>query len=710
MATTSPRNRLSRRAARSRAHHTAGTGPEHDVESEFATEAQDAEISVDTALLRDVLAGAYAEERRASRELIKDERFHHVPGRTKEEQRDRTFEALKSLAGSDAVMAGLPTDQGGGGRPGAYVASFEEFVLADASLQIKAGVQWGLFGSAVLNLGTQAHHDKWLPDIWDLKIPGAFAMTETGHGSDVASIATTATYDPESQEFEIHTPHRAAWKDYLGNAAIHGRAAVVFAQLITGGVNHGVHALYVPIRNDDGQFLPGVGGEDDGHKGGLNGVDNGRLHFTHVRVPRENLLDRYGHVDPDGTYTSPIESPGRRFFTMLGTLVQGRVSLDGSSVVATRAGLAIALTYANERRQFSPVQGQPERTLLDYHRHRRRLFPYVARVLAAGFAHEELLEAYDDVFSGRTDTDDARQDLETLAAAMKATSTRLALDALQECREACGGSGFLSENRIVDLHHDMDVYATFEGDNTVLMQLVAKRLLGDHAREFARMDVGVMARWVADRATETAVNRSGLRGLSQVFRDSADPRRSVNALRDPETQRSLLTDRVRSMIGEVAENMRGAGKGSPEATAEAFDRNQHRLIEAARAHAHLLQWEAFTRALDTVEDPGTHQVLLWLRDLYGLSVIEEHLDWYLSHGRMSLMRGRMVESYVDRLVTRLRPHIMDVVDSFDLAPEHLRARIASGAEAQRQQEAADWVAAEKAAGRWPRSEKGGTNR
>lgn len=701
MATTSPRNRLGRKARNQHA-------PQQEaVEHEPADETADDAVAVDVELLRELLLGAYAPERRAARELIRDERFHHVPGRTKEEQRERTFEGLKALAGTEAVLAGLPTAQGGAGRPGAYVASFEEFVLADASLQIKAGVQWGLFGSAILNLGTQAHHDKWLADIWSLRIPGAFAMTETGHGSDVASIATTATYDPHTQEFEIHTPYRAAWKDYLGNAALHGRAAVVFAQLITGGVNHGVHALYVPIRDEHGEFLPGVGGEDDGYKGGLNGVDNGRLHFTHVRVPRENLLDRYGHVEPDGSYTSPIASPGRRFFTMLGTLVQGRVSLDGSAVVASRAGLAIALTYANERRQFSPVAGQPERVLLDYTRHRRRLFPYVARSLAAGFAHDELLGAYDDVFSGRTDDDDARQDLETLAAAMKATSTRLALDSLQECREACGGAGFLSANRITDLRHDMDVYATFEGDNTVLMQLVAKRLLGDHAKEFARMDVGVMARWVADRATETAVNRSGLRGLSQVFRDSADPRRSVNALRDPETQRSLLTDRVRSMIGEVAENMRGAGKGTPEAAAEAFDRNQHRLIEAARAHAHLLQWEAFTRAVGKVEDPGTHQVLVWLRDLFGLSVIEEHLDWYLSHGRMSLMRGRMVESYVDRLVTRLRPHIMDVVEAFGFAPEHLRADIASGAEAARQQEAADWVADERAAGRWPRNEKSG---
>ena len=260
----------------------------------------------------------------------------------------------------------------------------------------------------------------------------------------------------------------------------------MFAQLIVEGVNHGVHALFVPLRDDQGEFLPGVGGEDDGHKGGLNGIDNGRLHFDHVRVPRENLLDRYGHVSEDGTYTSPIESPGRRFFTMLGTLVQGRVSLDGASVIAARAGLDIALTYASQRRQFAPVKGKEESVLLDYHQHQRRLFPLVAKVLAAGFAHDELLEAFDGVFSGRNDTDESRQDLETMAAALKATSTRLALDSLQECREACGGAGYMAENGLTLLRQDADVFATFEGDNTVLLQLVAKGLLSSYVLCFKR--------------------------------------------------------------------------------------------------------------------------------------------------------------------------------------------------------------------------------
>src|SRR5699024_131202 len=152
---------------------------------------------------------------------------------------------------------------------------------------------------------------------------------EIGHGSDVQSLATTATYDPsggEDGEWVIHTPFRAAWKDFLGNAAIHAKAATVFARLITKGVDHGVHCFYVPVRDAEGELLPGVSSEDDGPKGGLNGIDNGRLAFDHVRIPRTNLLGRYGDVAADGTYTAPVESPGRRFFTMLRTLVEGRVA------------------------------------------------------------------------------------------------------------------------------------------------------------------------------------------------------------------------------------------------------------------------------------------------------------------------------------------------------------------------------------------------
>ncbi|MGN6442106.1 MAG: acyl-CoA dehydrogenase family protein [Arthrobacter sp.] len=662
--------------------------------------------AVDVEALGRQLLGKWADVRLQARDLAARPELHKVEGLTHTDHRARVFGQLKYLVDNEAVHRAFPSDLGGSDDHGGNIAGFEELVVADPSLQIKAGVQWGLFGSAVMHLGTAEHHSKWLPGIMNLDIPGCFAMTETGHGSDVASIATTATYDPATEEFIINTPFRAAWKDYIGNAANDGLGAVVFAQLVTRGVNHGVHAFYVDLRDPQTkEFLPGIGGEDDGIKGGLNGIDNGRLHFTNVRIPRTNLLNRYGNVDADGTYTSPIASPGRRFFTMLGTLVQGRVSLDGAAVAASKVALKAAIQYATERRQFNASSHTEEEVLLDYQRHQRRLFTRLATTYAAAFAHEQLLEKFDDVFSGAHDTDADRQDLETLAAALKPLSTWHALDTLQECREACGGAGFLIENRFASLRADLDVYATFEGDNTVLLQLVAKRLLADYAKEFRNVDFGVLARYVVNQAAGVAVHRTGLRQVAQFVADSGSVQKAANALRDEESQRALLTDRVQTMVAEAGAALKGSKRLPQDKGAALFNRHQNELIDAAQAHAELLQWEAFTEALHQVADPGTRTVLTWLRDLFGLSLIEKNLSWYLMNGRLSMQRARTVGGYINRLLEKIRPHALDLVDAFGYGEDHVRSAIATGAERTRQDEARTHFRNQRASGQAPVDEK-----
>ncbi|CAN5281903.1 acyl-CoA dehydrogenase [soil metagenome] len=661
--------------------------------------------TVDVEALGQLLMGRWADARRHSRELAAREEFQRDPSLGMAEHRVRAFGQLKRLVEEKSVHRAFPKRLGGDDDHGGNIAAFEEFVVADPSLQIKSGVQWGLFGAAILHLGTERHHDAFLPGAMSLAVPGAFAMTETGHGSDVASIATTAIYDEKTDEFVIDTPFRAAWKDYLGNAAKDGQAAVVFAQLIVKGVNHGVHALYVPIRDGD-HFLPGVGGEDDGLKGGLNGIDNGRLHFSGVRVPRTNLLNRYGDVDEAGVYTSKIASPGRRFFTMIGTLVQGRVSLDGAATIASKLALTIAIKYATERRQFSDRPDGDEVVLLDYQRHQRRLLTRLATTYAMSFGHEVFLEKFDGVFSGAHDTDADRQELETVAAALKPFSTWAALDILQECREACGGAGFLAENRFVQLRQDLDIYATFEGDNNVLLQLVAKRLLADYAKSLKGADAKAIAGLVATQVGDVAFNRSGLRSFTQNIVDFGSTARSIGYVRGTAAQRQLLTDRVQTMVAELAARMRGIGKLSAADGAALFNANQNELIEAAYAHAELLQWEAFSDAVDGIEDAGTKQVLTWLRDLFGFSLIEKHAAWYLIHGRISPARATAITDYIDdRLLPRLRPHALDLVDAFEFKPEHLRAPIASGAEKKRQDEARAYYEALAASGDAPVDEK-----
>ncbi len=284
---------------------------------------------VDVPALTALLDGRYAEVRDLVRRNLATyasvlEEAETLP---REEYRDRVRDLVVEMAATGQTGMGFPQEYGGGGDIGASVAAFETLAYGDLSVLVKVGVQFGLFGGAILQLGTQRHHDAYLRDLVTGRLMGCFAMTETGHGSNVQALGTVAAYDAETGEFVITTPVTElgdeARKDYIGNAARHARLAVVFAQLETGGELQGVHAFVVPIRDESGAPAAGVRIEDDGLKLGLNGVDNGRLWFDGVRVPREALLDRFADVAEDGTYSSEIENPNRRFFTMLGTLVQG---------------------------------------------------------------------------------------------------------------------------------------------------------------------------------------------------------------------------------------------------------------------------------------------------------------------------------------------------------------------------------------------------
>src|ERR671918_58288 len=262
-----------------------------------------------TQTLRRALDGEHADHRdrvRAWLSLPGNEPVHDLP---LEEHRERVLAWTRELASQGDTAMGFPEAYGGRDAVAASIAGFETLAFGDLSLLVKCGVQFGLFGGAVLHLGTERHHERYLRDIVTVDLPGCFAMTEDGHGSDVQHLRTTAAYQPETGEFVIDTPDDDARKMWIGNAARDGRMAAVFAQLIVGGEERGVHALLVPLRDEDGNVLDGVRIEDCGPKLGLDGVDNGRIWFDHLRVPRENLLDRYAQIRDDGEYFSPIENP-----------------------------------------------------------------------------------------------------------------------------------------------------------------------------------------------------------------------------------------------------------------------------------------------------------------------------------------------------------------------------------------------------------------
>ncbi len=573
------------------------------------------------------------------------------------------FDWSTFLADQGHTNLGLPEVYGGGGDVGASIAAFETLALGDLSLLVKTGVQFGLFGGAILHLGTRVHHDRYLAEIASLELPGCFAMSESGHGSDVQSVGTTATYDYESREWVINTPSDADRKDWIGNAAVHGKAAVVFAQLITGEENHGVHAFVVPIRSDRGKVLDGVRIEDVGHKIGLNGVDNGRLYFDSARVPLSNLLDRYGSVTESGEYTSSIESPTRRFFTMVGTLVQGRVSVAGAGLSVSKVALTTAVRHGESRRQFGPPDGGEEVPLLDYRAHQRRLLPLLASTYALHFKQAELVRDLDLVFSGAEDDEQARRSLETSAAGVKAFATWHAVDCLQTGREACGGLGYLSSSGFASRKADAEIFTTFEGDNTVLLQLVAKSLLTGYREEFGDLNPIGMAGFVATQAVSRLVERTAARELWGRIWDEITPDSEEDGdLNKREYQLALFAWREEHVLESAARRLKG-GIDDGIDPFEAFNACQDHVLVAARSHIDTRILEAFAKGVELCEDETVKALLERVCDLYALSVIEQHRGWYQEHGRISSTRSKAVIRNVNALCDELRPQACDLIDA-----------------------------------------------
>lgn len=573
-----------------------------------------------------------------------------------EEQRERTLGAVVVLAEAGLGPTAFPKEHGGRGETGAGVAVFEELALGDLSVLVKYGVHFGLFGGSIAQLGTEKHHRRYLARVASAELLGCYAMTETGHGSNVRDLRTTATYDPTAREFVVATPDDDARKDYIGNAALHGRIATVFARLLIDGTDHGVHAFLVPLRTASGELAAGVYIEDCGPKEGLNGVDNGRIGFDGVRVPADALLDRFAKINEAGEYESSIPSPDRRFFTMLGTLVSGRVSIAAASVAVARKALTIAVRYTASRRQFGPAEGE-EVPVLDYLSVQRALLPRLARCCATGLAVRDLVRRLADP---RAD----RRRIEVRAAALKATASRDAVDALQACREACGGQGYLAENQFGRLKADSDVFTTFEGANPVLMQLVAKSLLSRYGREVGDLSMWGMARYLAELAG------TRLADMNPVATRRTDPEHLAGhelhlaALEYRETR--LLRSAARRLKSRIDDGMDSF---------DAANECQDHLLAVASAHADRVLLSAMLRGLEATAESEGRELLVRVASLFGLATLEAHRAWYLEAGYFEPAKSQAVRAEVNRACRELAPRAVELVDAFEIPDELIRAPI-----------------------------------
>uniref|UniRef100_A0A0E0PXN2 Acyl-coenzyme A oxidase n=1 Tax=Oryza rufipogon TaxID=4529 RepID=A0A0E0PXN2_ORYRU len=524
----------------------------------------------------------------------------------KEGQREATMRRVGYLA-RRGVFRGWLTEPG----PDAELrklALLECLGMYDHSLAIKIGVHFFLWGSAIKFLGTKRHHDKWLSDTENYVIKGCFSMTELGHGSNVRGIETVATYDIKTREFVINTPCESAQKYWIGGAANHATHTIVFAQLHINGRNEGVHAFVAQIRDEHENVMPNIQIADCGHKIGLNGVDNGRIWFNNIRVPRENLLNLVADVLPDGQYVSTIDDPDQRFAAFLSPLTLGRVNIAVNAVYISK----------------------------------RRLLPLLAKACLMSSAGNFMKRMY------VKRTPELNKSIHIYSSALKATLTWQNMTTLQECREACGGQGLKTENRIGIFKAEFDVQSTFEGDNNVLMQQVSKALYAEFL--------------TAKRKNQPfkGLGLEHLNGPCPVIPDYL----TSGTLRSSSFQMDLLCLRERDLLKRFTtevSNYLAQGENREKALMLSYQLAE----DLARAFTERTILQIFLEDEKNIPTGSLKDILGLLRSLYVMVCIDESAS-FLRYGCLSRENVAAARKEVMTLCSELRPHALAIVSSFGI--------------------------------------------
>ena len=510
-----------------------------------------------------------------------------------------------------------------------------------------------MFIPTITGQGSPEQQEKWMPLAISNKIIGCYAQTEMGHGTYLRGLETTATYDPVTQEFDLHSPTLTSIKWWPGTLGVNATHAIVTARLLTKGQDKGIHNFIVQLRSLNNHVaMKGITVGDIGPKFGYEQMDNGFLKFEHVRIPRDNLLMRYVQVLPDGTYVNAKTSSKHSY----GTMVFIRSVLAKFSFEMLSRALTIAIRYSIVRRQTQNRPGQSETQLLDYGKQQHTLMTLLSTVYAIFFVSQDMLQLYVTTQSQMNEENmELLPELHASSSGVKAIATTLASQGIETCRISCGGHGYSLSSGFPFLYKSCTPSMTYEGDNNVLLLQTARYLI--KVRKEIRED-------------PEYTPPENVKYLEGVVRPN-----SVN-FRPPQDQLTLYQRMAHScMERAVAKVTQGEKNGLD--YFDAWNAAAIELIQCAEAHTHYIMVKSFIENLDREEVRelcAYNQFMLkCMSDIFSLDYILDKSGLFIESGALSASDLTELRQVLQSLVLEVRPAAVSLVDAFDYPDFVLRS-------------------------------------
>ncbi|KAF9200293.1 acyl-Coenzyme A oxidase [Haplosporangium sp. Z 27] len=510
-----------------------------------------------------------------------------------------------------------------------------------------------LFRQALLLFGSPEQQDKWLDDINNWKVIGCFAMTELGHSSNLRGLETTSTYDHATNEWIIHSPTLTATKWWIGMSGETATHTVAICQTVVDGKSHGINWFIVPLRSKKtGKLLPGVTCGDIGHKYGRQGLDNGWIQFTAVRIPRENMLMRWTSISPEGKF-KPSPLPALSY----ATLIPERFTLFGGSQVFISQALTIAIRYGAVRRQ-----GNNDEQILDYQTHYTSLMPGVAFGYAVNIVDRVIMERWSQIaLLVKTDPEAfvrEMPDQHGISAGFKASSSWYIAEILESCRRACGGHAYSSYNAIAGLIGDFGVYTTGGGDNVVLMQQTARHLISTLKAIYSGKKASGSVNYLNDHVAILARSKTALQ----------DPRDLYNF----EFILDALTWASTKKATDLAIILNKAGKAK---SSEAWNDNQRELVRLADVHCWRYFLILYGQGIERHKNKPLFPVLQKIGKLLATVALQRHLSIFLEESYFDGEVAKNVEKVFVDQCKDLRNDAVPLVDAWEIPDFVIKAPI-----------------------------------